>query len=103
MSVPFEESDRAFLNGNVIICLAERGRYLETGEAAISDKSTANVLVRSLACLQICLMLVQCASRNASGGPLGSTEHGVERKGEAGMTLKEGARSQLETCWIDFE
>jgi hypothetical protein len=65
-----DEADRVTLSNDVIMRLARRGKYLSLSEAAISDKSKANVLGKGLACLQICWMLVQCAARKVSGYPL---------------------------------
>jgi hypothetical protein len=65
-----DEANRVTLSYKIILRLARRGRYLSLGEAAISDKSKANVLGKDLACLHICWMLVQRAARKVSGYPL---------------------------------
>lgn len=50
--------------------LAEHGHFLEMPKHQIEDRSKANILAKSLVCIQVTWMLVQCITRKAAGYPL---------------------------------
>ena len=50
--------------------LAREGLFLEMSNDQIADRSKANILAKSLVCIQITWMLIQCAARKSAGYPL---------------------------------
>jgi hypothetical protein len=57
-----------------IVRLAEKGHFIEISEKAIKDKSKADILAKSLVCVQVCWMVVQCIGRKAAGLPISLLE-----------------------------
>jgi hypothetical protein len=57
-----------------IVHLAERGHFIEMPEKAIQDKSKADLLAKTLVCLQVMWMIVQCIGRKAQGLPISLLE-----------------------------
>ena len=50
--------------------LAKHGHFVKMSDAAIRDKSKADMLVKSLACIQVSWMLVQTIARKVVGYPI---------------------------------
>jgi hypothetical protein len=63
-------TDHLTLGIDTVTRMARCGRYLPISEANIKDRNKADVLGKSLVCLQITWMPVQCSARKASGYPL---------------------------------
>jgi hypothetical protein len=57
-----------------IVHLAKRGHFIEIPEKAIKDKSKADLLAKSLVCLQVSWMVIQCIGRRAIGLPISLLE-----------------------------
>jgi hypothetical protein len=57
-----------------IVVLAEMGHFIEMPEKTIKDKSKADILAKSLACLQVSWMVIQCIGRKAAGLPISLLE-----------------------------
>ena len=57
-----------------IVKLAEKGHFIEISEKAIKDKSKADILAKSLVCVQVCWMVIQCIGRKAAGLPISLLE-----------------------------
>jgi hypothetical protein len=57
-----------------IVRLAEKGHFIEISEKAIKDKSKADILAKSLVCVQVCWMVIQCIGRKAAGLPISLLE-----------------------------
>jgi hypothetical protein len=57
-----------------IVRLAEKGHFIDIPEKAIKDKSKADILAKSLACLQVSWMIIQCIGRKVAGLPISLLE-----------------------------
>ena len=55
---------------NGLAFLAKHGHFVKMPDAAIRDKSKADMLVKSLVCIQVGWMLVQTVSRKIAGYPI---------------------------------
>jgi len=60
----------ATVNVKGVELLAKLGHFLEMPKHQIEDRSKANILAKSLVCIQVTWMLVQCITRKAAGYPL---------------------------------
>jgi len=69
-----DEFSVAALQPSGIVNLAKKGHFIEIPEKAIKDKSKADLLAKSLACLQVSWMVIQCIGRRAIGLPISLLE-----------------------------
>lgn len=53
-----------------VIALARQGHFVNINQSTIEDKSKANILTKSLICIQVSWMVIQCIARAAAGYPL---------------------------------
>ena len=58
------------LTPNGVIALAGQGYFVDIGQRNIEDKSKANILTKSLICIQLSWLIIQCIARAAKGYPL---------------------------------
>ena len=69
-----EKFSVAALQPSGIVNLAKTGHFIEIPEKTIKDKSKADLLAKSLACLQVSWMVIQCIGRRAIGLPISLLE-----------------------------
>lgn len=62
------------LTPEAVLELARRGHFLRLERDTISNKSEADVLAKSLVCIQVLWFLVQCLARKYVGYPLSILE-----------------------------
>lgn len=60
-----------------IVRLAKKGHFIKMPKKAIKDKSKADILAKSLVCLQVSWMVIQCIGRRATGLPMSLLEINV--------------------------
>ena len=53
-----------------VIGLARQGQFVDISTEDITDKSKADVFTKSLVCVQVLWMVIQCIAREAAGYPL---------------------------------
>ena len=53
-----------------VVALARQGFFLDINYPSIEGKSKANILTKSLICIQVSWMVIQCIARAAAGYPL---------------------------------
>ena len=53
-----------------IITLARQGHFIDISTEDITDKSKADIFTKSLVCIQVSWMVIQCIARKAAGYPL---------------------------------
>ena len=53
-----------------IITLARQGQFVDIRTKDIKDKSKADIFTKSLVCVQVSWMVIQCIARKAAGYPL---------------------------------
>ena len=53
-----------------IITLAKQGQFVDISTEDITDKSKADIFTKSLICIQVSWMAIQCIARKAAGYPL---------------------------------
>ena len=53
-----------------IIGLARQGQFVDISNKDITDKSKADIFTKSLICIQVSWMVIQCIARKAAGYPL---------------------------------
>ena len=53
-----------------IIALARQGQFVDISNEDITDKSKADIFTKSLICIQVLWMVIQCIARKAAGYPL---------------------------------
>ena len=53
-----------------IIALARQGQFVDISTEDIRDKSKADFFTKSLVCVQVSWMVIQCIARKAAGYPL---------------------------------
>lgn len=53
-----------------IIALARQGQFVDISTQDITDKSKADFFTKSLVCVQVSWMVIQCIARKAAGYPL---------------------------------
>ena len=53
-----------------IIALAIQGHFVDISPEDITDKSKADIFTKSLICIQVSWMVLQCIARKAAGYPL---------------------------------
>lgn len=58
------------LNPRGIIALARQGQFVDISTEDIEDKSKADIFTKSLVCVQVSWMVIQCIARKAAGYPL---------------------------------
>ena len=58
------------LTPNGVIALAGQGFFVDIGQRNIEDKNKANILTKSLICIQVSWLVIQCIARAAAGYPL---------------------------------
>ena len=61
---------RLTISAKGLAFLAKHGHFVKISDAAIRDKSKADMLVKSLVCIQVSWMLVQTVSRKSVGYPI---------------------------------
>ena len=61
---------RVTINTLGVEFLAKVGHHLQMSENQIADRSKTNVVAKSLMCIQVLWMLVQCIARKSAGYPL---------------------------------
>ncbi|KAM0797376.1 hypothetical protein BDR22DRAFT_810384, partial [Usnea florida] len=61
---------RLTISAKGLAFLAKHGHFVKISDAAIRDKSKADMLVKSLVCIQVSWMLVQTISRKSVGYPI---------------------------------
>ena len=61
---------RLTISAKGLAFLAKHGYFVKISDAAIRDKSKADMLVKSLVCIQVSWMLVQTVSRKSVGYPI---------------------------------
>ena len=61
---------RLTISAKGLAFLAKHGHFVNMPDAAIRDKSKADMLVKSLVCIQVSWMLVQTVSRKIAGYPI---------------------------------
>lgn len=66
----YDTVSRVTINPTGVEFLARAGHYLEMSKDQIADRSKANILAKSLVCIQVTWMLVQCIARKSAGYPL---------------------------------
>jgi hypothetical protein len=62
------------LNTKGVIQLAHEGHFLEISEDAIEDRSKADGIAKTLACVQVLWMVIQCIGRKAGNLPISLLE-----------------------------
>ena len=50
-----------------VIALARQGQFVDISPEDISDKSKADIFTKSLICIQVSWMVIQCIARKAAG------------------------------------
>ena len=50
-----------------VIALARQGQFVDISPEDISDKSKADIFMKSLICIQVSWMVIQCIARKAAG------------------------------------
>ena len=58
------------LTPNGVIALAGQGYFVDIGHRNIEDKNKANILTKSLICIQVSWLVIQCIARASQGYPL---------------------------------
>ena len=53
-----------------VIALARQGHFVDIHQRTIEDKSKADILTKSLICIQVSWMVIQCSARAAAHYPL---------------------------------
>ena len=53
-----------------IIALARQGEFVDISPEGITDKSKADIFTKTLICIQVSWMVIQCIARKATGYPL---------------------------------
>ena len=53
-----------------VIALAGQGQFVDISTEDIREKSKADVFTKSLVCVQVSWMVIQCIARKAAGYPL---------------------------------
>ena len=61
---------RLTISAKGLAFLAKHGHFVKMSDAAIRDKSKADMLIKSLACIQVSWMLVQTIARKVVGYPI---------------------------------
>ena len=61
---------RLTISAKGLAFLARHGHFVKMSDAAIRDKSKADMLIKSLACIQVSWMLVQTIARKVVGYPI---------------------------------
>lgn len=61
---------QATLTSHGIAVLAFEGHYFDVSPDTISDKSKATIIGKSLVCVQVTWMVMQCIARKVAGYPL---------------------------------
>lgn len=57
-----------------VLWLAERGHFIDLSKKDIQDKSKADALAKSLVCIQVTWLVIQCIGRKAKGLPIALLE-----------------------------
>lgn len=57
-----------------IVHLARKGNFIEMSEKTIKDKSKADLLAKSIVCIQVLWMVIQCIGRKIEGLPISLLE-----------------------------
>ena len=57
-----------------LLYLARRGHFLHIEEEVIEDKSKADLLAKTIVCVQVLWMAIQCIGRKAAGYPISLLE-----------------------------
>ena len=58
------------LSSDGMIALARQGHFVDISPEDIGDKSKADILTKSLICIQVLWIVIQCIARKAAGYPL---------------------------------
>ena len=69
-----DRHSKAVINSKGVEFLSGAGHFLEMAKEDIADRSKADLLTKSLVCIQVVWMLMQCIARKTAGYPLSLLE-----------------------------
>lgn len=69
-----DQCSQVVINSLGVEFIARAGHFLKMPKEHIADRSKADLLAKSLVCIQVIWMLVQCIARKSAGYPLSLLE-----------------------------